>query len=231
MSIRSYIKKIKGVSLKEKLIFTRNLALIIKTGMSLPQGLSTLAEQTGSSYLRTVITEIRDEVTKGKEFSSALGEHTDIFNPFYVSMVKTGEASGSLEHILESLADHMAKEKAETEFITIIPVLPSSDIKRDIDWYKEHTGFIEYFSDEMYAILYRDKLTIHLQWHADTSEDPLLGGSVIRLYVKNIDALFKEFVQRGTVTVNALKLNTPWKTNEFGFFDLNNNAIFVMEDV
>ena len=124
----------------------------------------------------------------------------------------------------------MAKEKTETEFNNIIPVLPSSNIKRDIDWYKEKTGFIEYFSDEMYAVLYRDKLTIHLQWHADTTEDPLLGGSVIRIYVKNIDALFAEFVQRGTVPGDALKLNTPWHTNEFGFFDLNQNAIFVMED-
>lgn len=103
--------KIRGVSLKEKLIFTRNLALIIKTGMSLPQGLETLANQAGSSHFRTVIGEIRNEITKGKEFSEALLSHGDIFSPFYISMVKTGEASGSLEHVLESLADHMAKDK------------------------------------------------------------------------------------------------------------------------
>jgi hypothetical protein len=58
----------------------------------------------------------------------------------------------------------------------------------------------------------------------------LLGGSVIRIYVKNITALFHELVERGTVTQGSLKINTPWKTNEFGFYDLNNNAIFIMED-
>lgn len=118
-----------------------------------------------------------------------------------------------------------------TEFLNIIPVLPSTNIARDIVWYEEKTGFKEYFSDKMYAVLYRDNLTIHLQWHADSEDDPLLGGSVIRIYVKNIKALFDELLQRGTITEDAFKSNTPWKTNEFGFFDLNNNAIFIMEDI
>jgi len=118
-----------------------------------------------------------------------------------------------------------------TELVSIIPVLPSSDVERDIAWYKEKLGFETYFSDKMYAVLYRENSCIHLQWHADTPDDPLLGGSVIRIYVKNITPLFDELVERGTVTHDSMKVNTPWKTNEFGFYDLNNNAIFVMEDM
>ena len=83
----------------------------------------------------------------------------------------------------------------------------------------------------MYAVLYRDNLTIHLQWHADTKNDPLPGGSVIRIQVKNIKTLFDELLHRSTVTQDSLKYNTPWKTNEFGFFDLNNNAIFITENI
>jgi hypothetical protein len=119
----------------------------------------------------------------------------------------------------------------KTEFRNIIPVLPSSDIARDAAWYKERTGFEVYFADKMYAILYRENLCVHLQWHADTANDPLLGGSVIRVFVKNIKPLFEEFVKRGTVAQDAFKLNTPWNTNEFGFFDLNKNAIFIAEDI
>ena len=122
-------------------------------------------------------------------------------------------------------------DNASTTFLNIIPVLPSSNLERDIAWYNEKTGFKEYFSDKLYAVLYRVNLSIHLQWHADTMSDPLLGGSVIRIPVKNIRPLFDEFVQRGTVTKDAFKANTPWKTNEFGFFDLNKNAIFIMEDI
>lgn len=118
-----------------------------------------------------------------------------------------------------------------TEILGIIPVLPSADITRDIAWYKEKAGFNVYFSDSMYAVLYRDSICIHLQWHADTEDDPLLGGSVIRIFTRNIKALFEDFVQRGTVTQDKFITNTPWKTNEFGFFDLNKNAIFIMDDV
>jgi hypothetical protein len=118
----------------------------------------------------------------------------------------------------------------ETKLINIIPVLPSADIKRDIDWYKTRAGFETYYADGMYAALNRDNIHLHLQWHADTTEDPLLGGSVIRIYVKNIQSLFEEFVGRGTVSREKFRANTPWNTNEFGFYDLNGNAIFVMED-
>lgn len=117
-----------------------------------------------------------------------------------------------------------------TELLSIIPVLPSADIDRDIAWYKEKLGFEIYFADKMYAVLYRENICVHLQWHADTPNDPLLGGSVIRIYAKNITALFDELVTRGTVTSDKMQLNTPWKTNEFGVYDLNNNAIFMMED-
>lgn len=118
-----------------------------------------------------------------------------------------------------------------TSFLQIVPVLPSADIERDIAWYKEKTGFETYFYDNMYAVLYRENLVIHLQWHADTENDPLLGGSVIRIVVKNIQALFEELIQRGTVTHNDFRHNTPWQTNEFVFFDLNRNLVFIMEDL
>jgi len=119
----------------------------------------------------------------------------------------------------------------KTDFIEITPVLPSQDIKRDIEWHIKHTGFEPIFGDNMYAGLKRENLHIHLQWHADTEEDPLLGGSVIKIFVKNIKPIFEEFIGRGTVPKDKLRLNTSWGTHEFGFYDLNNNAIFFVEEV
>lgn len=119
----------------------------------------------------------------------------------------------------------------ELTLIEIVPVLPSADIERDIAWYQDKVGFELVSSDAMYAILKREKLFIHLQWHANTPDDPLLGGSVIRIFTTNIKPLFDELVKRGTVTEDKLRLNTPWNTHEFGFYDLNNNAIFMVEDV
>ncbi len=118
-----------------------------------------------------------------------------------------------------------------TDLLQVIPVLPSRDIARDVAWYREKVGFKSYFSDGMYAVLYRENLSLHLQWHADTEDDPLLGGSVIRILVKNIRPLFEELVKRGTVTEDKFRANTPWGTHEFGFYDLNRNAVFIMEDI
>mgnify|MGYP003648269323 FL=1 len=119
----------------------------------------------------------------------------------------------------------------ETELLEISPVMPSQNIDRDVEWYEKYVGFQLIQKDKMYAVLKRKRLFIHLQWHADTLDDPLLGGSVIKIFVKNLDPIFKEFVERGTIKTDKLRLNTDWNTNEFGFYDLNNNAIFIVEDI
>jgi hypothetical protein len=114
----------------------------------------------------------------------------------------------------------------------IIPVLESADIDRDVAWYKEKTGFeISFIHEKMYAGLYRDEFEIHLQWHAGTKDDPMNGGAVIRIDVKNINPIFEELKQRGTVNDKDFRTNTPWGTNEFAFHDLNNNAIIISEDI
>ncbi|MEL7145591.1 MAG: glyoxalase superfamily protein [Bacteroidota bacterium] len=118
-----------------------------------------------------------------------------------------------------------------TKFQKVIPVLPSADISRDLAWYEKHVGFSCNFNhDNMYASISREHIEIHLQWHAGTEDDPLLGGSVIRIFVENIRPLFDELVKRGTVPKDKLHMNTPWGTHEFGFYDPNNNAVFLVED-
>ena len=112
----------------------------------------------------------------------------------------------------------------------IEPVLPSSDIERDIKWFNKHTSFKYSFGDNMYSGISRDGVCIHLQWHANNVEDPLLGGSVIKIFVEDIEPWFEEFVERKTIQPEKLRMNTPWGTHEFGFYDLNKNAIFIVQD-
>jgi len=118
----------------------------------------------------------------------------------------------------------------ETKFMRTIPVLPSANIERDVKWYGEKMGMEVFIQDPVYAVLYRDDLVLHLQWHANTQDDPLLGGSVTRILVNNIRPLFDEFVSRGLVAAEKFKTDTDWGTDEFGFYDMNANAIFIMED-
>ena len=119
----------------------------------------------------------------------------------------------------------------KTNFIGIIPVLPSTNIERDIKWYEEKTGFSKTFAADGYAGIARENIHIHLQWHANTPEDPLLGGSVVKIFVDEVASLFNELVEKGTVKADALKRDTPWGTHEFGFYDENKNAVFFVEVV
>lgn len=112
MDIKHILSHINGVSLKAKTTFTRSLALIVKSGMSLPQGLEILAEQTGSSLLKQTVREIKNAVTKGESFAETLRTYPGVFSTFYVSMVKTGEVSGNLERVLNDLAIYLEKERA-----------------------------------------------------------------------------------------------------------------------
>ena len=79
----------------------------------------------------------------------------------------------------------------ETEMLKISPVLPSQDINRDVMWYEKYMGFQLLHKNNMYAVMKRKNLGIHLQWHADTEDDPLLGGSVIKIFVKNLKPIFE----------------------------------------
>lgn len=118
-----------------------------------------------------------------------------------------------------------------SNFLSIVPVIPSRNIETDVQWYRDKTGFECAFADNMYAVLYRDNLCLHLQWHADTPGDPLLGGSVMRIFVTDIDVLANELIERGTISREKLVRNTPWGTHEFGFYDLNQNGIFIVQDI
>ena len=118
----------------------------------------------------------------------------------------------------------------KSKFHIIAPVLPSSDIDRDILWYKEKIGFNVIYKEEGYAVLRRENLWIHLQWHTGKAEDPI-HGSVIKIFVEGIEVIFQELRERGTVTKDKLRYNTPWQTNEFAFYDLNKNAVYFVEDI
>ena len=53
----------------------------------------------------------------------------------------------------------------------------------------------------------------------------------MKIFVKDIKPHVEEFIKRGTITKEKLHMNTPWGTHEFGFYDLNNNAIFMIQDI
>ncbi|SNT03925.1 hypothetical protein SAMN05421640_2116 [Ekhidna lutea] len=114
--------------------------------------------------------------------------------------------------------------------LQIIPVLSTDNIKRDLEWYEKYTGFKYAFGDDGYVGLQRDNLEFHLQFHHANEDDPVFP-SVMKIFVSDIHTYVDEFVKRGTIQKEKLRMNTPWGTHEFGFYDLNRNAIFIVQDV
>ena len=99
-----------GVSLAEKIFFTRNLKVMISAGVSLTRALETLATQVKNSYFKKVLFEIRERIEKGEALSQALSFFPKIFPEIYQSMVKVGEEGGRLEEVLDTLAFQMERE-------------------------------------------------------------------------------------------------------------------------
>ena len=98
-------------SQSEKLIFTKNLATLIKAGVPMDQTIETILEQS-SGDLRKIVTTINKEVVGGKGLSEALRKYPKVFDDFFVGMVEAGEKSGNLEVNLNFLAEQMTKDFA-----------------------------------------------------------------------------------------------------------------------
>ncbi len=98
------------VSRKDIVNFSRQLSIMFKSNVSLAESLETIANQEPKQGLRDKILKISREIKGGTSFSDALAEFPKLFSTFYVSMVKSGEASGSLADSLNYLADHLERE-------------------------------------------------------------------------------------------------------------------------
>jgi len=92
-------------------IFTRDLALLLKSGARLDTALELLASDTDVGRLRPVIARVRASVLGGDSFTEAMSQHPSVFPSLYVAMVRVGEASGTLDNILEVLANERTRNE------------------------------------------------------------------------------------------------------------------------
>ncbi len=98
------------VSLSDKLMFTRNLKVMVAAGVSLPRSLKILSDQTKNKKFKKAILSARDDIIKGKPFSEALSKHKNIFSELFVSMIKVGEETGTMEDVLGVLSNQIEKD-------------------------------------------------------------------------------------------------------------------------
>lgn len=96
---------------KQDVIYaTSQLAIMVDTGITLSGALEGIIKQEENPTLRKILTELKEAVEAGEDFSTALAHHPKLFDKTYVSLVKASEATGTLGPMLDRIAGYLRKE-------------------------------------------------------------------------------------------------------------------------
>lgn len=98
------------ISLKDRIILTQQLSVMLKAGITLVQALKGLAEESSSRAMQTVLTELATDLEGGLSFSSALMKHPKVFSVIFCQMIKSAEKTGNIADVLEKLTVQQQKE-------------------------------------------------------------------------------------------------------------------------
>jgi type II secretory pathway component PulF len=98
------------VKVKDVVIFSRQLAVMVSATMPVVQSLRILVNQIESVSLKIIVSEVADAVDGGARLSEAFSKHPKVFSQFYVSMIKSGETAGKIDEVLNYLADQQEKD-------------------------------------------------------------------------------------------------------------------------
>lgn len=94
----------------QKMFFTQNLQVMVRTGFSLANALRTVALQTQNKKFQKIIQDLQHDVESGISFSNALSKHKKVFSELFINMVAAGEISGKLDETLKYLTVQMKKD-------------------------------------------------------------------------------------------------------------------------
>ncbi len=101
---------LRGVSDKDLVVFSRLMSVLLNVQMPLIEALSVLQRQTDNPYFQKVIGQIVEDIRQGSLLSEAMQKHTDVFPRLYIAIVKSGEASGTLEESLTYMAEYLEEQ-------------------------------------------------------------------------------------------------------------------------
>lgn len=102
--LNNYLMRFKKVKLKEMVIFTRQFATMINSGVALIRALNVMTDQAQTPLFKKILTQVRDGVEQGRSLSESMADHPKTFSKLYTSMVSAGEMGGVLDEVLDRLA-------------------------------------------------------------------------------------------------------------------------------
>jgi type II secretory pathway component PulF len=114
--------KVRG---RDLMLFTGELATLLRAGLPLDRSLGSLSALTENPTLKHLVGVVLARVQEGRSLSQALGEYPEVFPPIYVNMVRAGEAGGVVESVLERLAEYLERSEKTREEIKSAMVYPT----------------------------------------------------------------------------------------------------------
>lgn len=107
-----YSKLFDRIPLQDRINFARHLALVIKAGLPIYNGLSIIRSQTESKTLQKIIDSLIVDVNNGKFLADGLEKYEYLFGNFFINIVRVGETSGTLSKNLLYLADELKRSQS-----------------------------------------------------------------------------------------------------------------------
>ncbi len=95
----------------DMVLFSRQMYAITKSGLPLLRGLRGLAQSTHNARLRDALHDVLQSLESGRDFASSLARHPDIFTPLFISMVRVGESTGTLDNAFLRLGEYLGQDQ------------------------------------------------------------------------------------------------------------------------
>ena len=112
LSFSTDLSMFNHVSLSERIMFTKNIAGMLRAGLPLSRTLVVLGKQTSNKYFKSIINALLETIDRGGTFSEGLGKYPSVFSPLFVSMVRSGEESGGMPGALSEIGVNLEKSYA-----------------------------------------------------------------------------------------------------------------------
>jgi general secretion pathway protein F len=119
-----FLRLMRRIKLQETAVMVRQLSTLLSAGLPLVESLTAVIEQVPNPALKKIATQVRERVNEGSSLADAFAQHPRVFSSLFVNMTRAGERSGTLEIVLERLADFTEKQVAFRHKIAAAMVYP-----------------------------------------------------------------------------------------------------------
>jgi len=210
ISIKTDFALFNKVKYDDLIFFTRQLQTVVRAGIPLISGLKALEEQTNNTRLKDAIKAVYLDIDRGQRFSDSLAKHKNVFPEIYVSMIRAGEVSGSLEEVFGRLSGVLEFQMKTKEMLKSAMRYPVFVISTLVGAFIVLIKFVvpkfaSVFKTAKVELPLPTKMLLALSDVAEKYTLPVIG----LVFAIVVAYIFYKRSEQGTFTIDKLKLKVP----------------------